>query len=101
MQWHLTQRVRRAAQTGIESADHGFKAIQRAIRDVPVLDKMLRHLQHATIHRQIVMASRDDQVCRKNQAVLINRVVMDKGAARRFGDADSLELVRLGMRSLA
>ena len=52
------------------------------------------HLQHPAIHRQVVMAGGDDQVCRTNQSVLIDRVVVEEGAARRFGDADALKLLR-------
>src|SRR5581483_4993564 len=80
MQRHLTKCMRGATQTWIKSADHGFQAIEHTIGDVCVFDEMLCHLQHATIHRQIVMSSRDDQVGRTNQAMLINGVVMDQGA---------------------
>src|SRR5437667_7940807 len=45
------------------------------------------------------MSSRDDQVCRANQAILINSVVVDERAARCLGNTDSLKLVRFGMCS--
>src|SRR5579884_3514324 len=99
MQWHLTQHVGRTAQAGIEGADHGLHAIEHAICNVGILDEVARYLQDTAIHRQIVMAGSDDQIGRTDQAMLINCVVMDEGAAWRFGNSDALKLIWFGMRS--
>src|SRR6476620_6145963 len=72
------------AQAGIVSANHGLHSIQHAMRDFLAFDVMLRDLEHAAVHRQIVLPGRNNKVAPADQALLVNFVVMKQCAARRF-----------------
>ena len=60
---------------------------------------MLCHLRDAAVHRQVVVPGGDDQVRLLDQPVVVDLVVMDQRAARRFGDADAFVVVRSGVRA--
>ena len=75
-QWHLAEGVCGATEAGIEGADHGLDAVERARGELAVLHVSPRRLQHAAVHRVVVMAGGDDQVGPGNLAVLVHLVVV-------------------------
>ena len=96
MQIHLAGGVGRAAQAGIVAADYGFNAVEHAGIQPLALDEMFGDLEDTTVHCQIVLACGDDQVDPTDQALLVNLVMMEEGAAWRLGGADALEGVGPG-----
>src|SRR6476661_2659359 len=81
------------AQAGIVSANHGLHSIQHAMRDFLAFDVMLRDLEHAAVHRQIVLPGRNNKVAPADQALLVNFVVMKQCAARRFRGAYAFKCI--------
>src|SRR5512133_2571686 len=88
-QGHLAERVRRAAEARVETANDGFDAIERAFGDPCTAHEMPGSLGDALIHRQTVVTGRNDEVGPANQAVVVDPVMVDQRTARRFGNADA------------
>src|SRR5581483_659992 len=57
---------------------------------------MLRNLQHATIHGQVVVAGGDDEIGPGDKPVLIHLVMMNQRSARRFRNANALQVIGPG-----
>ena len=83
--------MRGAAQARIVAADDRFDTVEHAFLQLLAFDELLRHLEDAAVHRQVVVPGGDDQVGPGDQAVVVDLVVMDQRAARRLGDADAFE----------
>jgi hypothetical protein len=54
--------VRRAAQARVVGAHHRRDAVQHAFLDLVAVDEVLRHLLHAVVDGQVVVAGGDNQV---------------------------------------
>ena len=54
---------------------------------------MFCHLQHASIHRQIVLSGGNNQVGPPDQALLVNLVMMEQDASRRFRCSHALKSI--------
>src|SRR5215469_5083601 len=93
-QGHLSPGVRGATQTRVVTADHGLHTVQHAGRESAAVHKVFRHLQHAAVHSQVVVASRDDEVHPTYQSLLVDLVMMEKRAPRGFAGSDPFQSVR-------
>ena len=75
-QRHLSKRMGRTTQARIVAADHRLHPVQHPRRQAVPVHIMLGHLQHAAVHRQIVLPGGDNQVHPADQPLLVNLVVM-------------------------
>src|SRR5271166_306413 len=57
---------------------------------------MLRDLLDAAVHCQVIMPGCNEKVDRLYQSVLVDRVMVEKCPARRFGNSNALESVGVG-----
>src|SRR5690242_2943756 len=89
----------RTAQTWIVGADHSFYTVQHSMRNLFALHVMLRYLEHAAVHCQIVLTRGNDEIGPTDQPLLVNLVVMKERAARSFGGAHTLESIGTGERT--
>ena len=88
MQRHGAGGVRGAAQARVEGADSRFDPVQYALRDVIAIDIMPCDLGNRTVHCQVVLAGRDQQIDLGDQPIPIDSVVVKQCAARCLTDAD-------------
>ena len=70
-----------AAQARVEGPDAGLESVEHAFGDLRAVDVVLGDLHHGPVHRQVVLAGRDDQVDALDQPVLIHLVVVEERAA--------------------
>ena len=96
-QRHLADGVRRAAQARVEGADAGLQRGSGPLGDLRPADVVLGDLRDGAVHRQVVLARGDDQVDLRQQAVLVDLVVVEQRAARRLADADAFQPVDAGV----
>src|SRR5450631_439783 len=95
-QWHLPHRMRCAGEAWIVATNNRFDSIQRTLGDFAGGNEMLGGLENSTVHRQIVMTGGNDQIGPHHQPIIIDAIMMDERAARRFGDTDAFIAIRPG-----
>ncbi len=101
MEGDLAECVRGAGQAGVVAADDCLDSVQHRFRQLRALDVTLRYLEHAPIHRQIVVTRGDHEVHPLDDPIGINPVVMQQRAAWCLGDSDSVIAVDPGDRANA
>ena len=63
---HLADRMRRAAQARVIGANNRLHSIEHSMRQPFAMDISLSHLQHASIHREIILPRGDDEIAPTN-----------------------------------
>src|ERR1035441_1012759 len=69
LEWHLPDGVGGTAEARVVAADHRLHTVEHPLLDLIALDVVPGRLEDAPVHRQVVVAGGDDQVCSLHQAV--------------------------------
>src|SRR5208283_2935355 len=96
MQRHLAKSMGGAAQAWVVSPDYCLDPVEHSFCNLCPVDKVLRHLQDAFIHRKIVVSCGDNEVGPLHQSVFISPVMMDECAARCLDASNAFPVVGLG-----
>ena len=96
LQRHAAGLVGGAAQAGVVGADAVLDPVEQPLVELVAGEEALGQLLDGAVHRQVVLAGGDDQVDLFQDAVVVDLVVMEQGAAGRLADADAEVLVDSG-----
>ena len=80
--------MRGAREAGVEGTDGDLDVVEQAFGDFATVQVTARDVAHGLVHRLVVVGGRDNQVGHRDQVVLVDAVMVEKRAARRFDDAD-------------
>src|ERR1035438_4337407 len=89
--------VRRAAQARVLGAYYRRDPVEHAFLHLVAVDEVARHLAHAVVDGQVVVAGGHDQIGPLDGAALIDLVVVDQGAARGFDHTYAFQTVHGGV----
>ena len=90
-----------AGEAGVEAADARLDPVEQGLRNLHprrhrIGDVGPGDLMHGAIHRQVVLTGGDDQIHLGQQAVVVDAVVVEQGAPRRFTHPHRLMVVEAG-----
>jgi hypothetical protein len=85
-----------ATETWVKRANHAFHPVEHALGHILARQVFVGDLLETAIHGQRVVRGGDNEVCAGHHAVVIDFVVVDQSAARRFNNADAFGFIGLG-----